>query len=389
MLSVNTPGTDAPGADKLAEWTCSVVDNLSRRGMTEVHQEEGGAVVGVPATCVAQLVHAPKAPKIPITPELFRRDRYDTDMEYTSTVHSACMYNFSKSKMAREEHVSVAKEYVSKNFAEGDKIHDHVSKLRDVSLSYDTSNFETSKNTLGHYNYTTRFFNHLMKLFFILACLKKSAMSYSWSRKRKLQEALDDDNDHTTAEKDEICSLWGDRCKDKIMDIGMKAVMGAHIEYMNTSGDMQFICAMMIMNEAVFGNESPKYDLSSLLDIAACYDNVCNWFNYMETNKNNSTSFVMEEDLETYNRIMARAIDHPLIPELIRKNYKEFVAIENSSANNKKVLASVIVGRTRKKMLARWNAFTAKFGVAAKVYPNAGGKRPAEPSAVLALTMAP
>lgn len=413
MLSVDTPGTDASGADasgpdKLVEWTCSVIDDLARRGITQAHQQVGGAdiddmarrgstqahqqvggaVVGVPATCVAQLVQTPKTPKIPVTPDVFRRDQYNSHQEYMDTVYSSCMAKFSCRKLSREEHVSLAKDYVSKNFEEGDKIHDHVSKLRDFSLCYDTGNFDTSKNTLGHYNYTTRFFNHIMKLFYILACLEKAAYSYAGSRKRKLHETFYSNDGCTEAEKEEICSLWGDRCKEKIMGIGMEAVMKAHIEYMNTSGDMQFICAIMIMNEAVFGNKSPKYDLPSLIDIAACYDNVCNWFNYLETNKVSSGDFVMEEDRPSFDRIMSRAIDHPMIPELIRNNYKQFLNIERSSDPDKKMRASVMVGKIRRDMLARWNAYTTKFGVATKVHPSPTGKK-AKPSAVLALTMAP
>ena len=130
----------------------------------------------------------------------------------------------------------------------------------------------------------------------------------------------------------------------------------------------------------IFNSRLPKYDLKSLVDIAICYDNVCNWFNYIETNKISQGDFVAPEHQAVFNQIMTSALDNPIIPQYIRDEYKFYTTADYSGAPNKKVIASDRVTSTGNRMLARWNAYTAKFGVAAKAYPTHGGRKAVEES---------
>jgi hypothetical protein len=355
-------------------------DSMPDTAIANIVTEESMQVVGVPMTCVAQLVKKTNCRKIPITSPLFCADAYRNEEEYIAHVHEVCSEGFSDRSLSRSQHVAVAKEFIATKFPSEDEINAKVAKLRESANNYDTGTFDTSKNTVGGYNYTTRFFNHLMKLFYMLACLQKASDSCAVTRKRKLEKSLEDDEEHSQEEKSDICLMWGDRWKVKTLDWGMKAIMKAHITYMNAKGDMQFVCAMMIMNEAVFNSRLPKYDLKSLVDIAICYDNVCNWFNYIETNKISQGDFVAPEHQAVFNQIMTSALDNPIIPQYIRDEYKFYMTADDSGAPNKKVIASDRVTSTRKRMLARWNAYTAKFGVAAKAYPTHGGRKAVEES---------
>lgn len=379
--SMSDIDTNSPEGQMTAE-------ELFEDDLAEVPQ---GTLVATPPVVQAQLVaHKEQKEKVPhLSVDVFKQRHYESDDQTMYRVLEVCKSHFSTDKTTRAEHIAAAKEYINEHFPDDEELVQKAEMLSAEGTSYDASTLVVEKNVLGGCNYTTRVFCHMMKVFCMLVCLDKAAENYGNSRKRKLEETLEDD--YTEEDVTVLANFWKEKQKNKIIEVGMKGIMTAHIAHANGnshSKDMTFICAIMIMTQGLFRADEPKYDIKSVLNLAISYERLCNWLTDRDSMRNRMKRFIPEEDRAAFERIQHNLANDPLVPAHLRNEYKTYADLRDSDDPDSEKDASERVTRIRKLMLFRWNAFTAQYGVPPRTYEKEKKKASAS-SAPLALGMQP
>ena len=288
-----------------------------------------------------------------------------TRAAYIEHVSNVCQKVFTN-RDDRSHHVNIAKDYVTKtcdrNAPRNDEIYNQCDKIQPFGSSYDNQNFPPTKYAHGGHSYTTRIFNHLIKLYKMMALVEEAAEEYGVSRKRLMTQVLQTSGHFTPADVDSHASLCYANSKEQVLEWGRQAVIKAHIGFIHKSTKTAiFVCGIMMMSEALFDSKVVKYDLKSIVHLAMCYDNLCNWFMAIEgVCCNPSFNAVLQTTTtgqDQRNRDLNALLRQDHIPDYFVKQIINFSKMVNMQRDSHKHVYELNI-----KMFTRWNSHIGEFG---------------------------